>query len=39
MLDTVLTAAQDGFSSQVMRVWNTDGDLVAEGMQSAVIFA
>ncbi len=38
MLETDLTAAQDGFSSQVMRIWNTDGDLVAEGMQSVVIF-
>ncbi len=39
MLDTDLTAARNGFSSQVMRVWNRDGDLVAEGMQSVVIFA
>lgn len=38
MLESELTAAQDGFSSQIMRVWNTEGDLVAEGMQSVVIF-
>lgn len=38
MIETDLTAARDGYSSQVMRVWNRDGDLVAEGMQSVVIF-
>jgi hypothetical protein len=38
MLETDLTAARDGFSSQVMRGWNTDGELVIDGMQSVVIF-
>lgn len=37
-IETCQTAAQDGYSSQVMRFWNTDGDLVAEGMQSVAIF-
>lgn len=31
--------AEHGCSSQTMRVWNADGDLVAEGMQSVAIFA
>lgn len=30
--------ARNGSSSQSMRVWNADGALVAEGMQSVVIF-
>lgn len=34
-----LTAALDGYSSQVMRIWNTDGELIVEGMQSITIFA
>ena len=38
MIETDLTAAQDGYSSQVMRIWNTDGDLVVEGMQSVIVF-
>ncbi|MFC3616739.1 acyl-CoA thioesterase [Lutimaribacter marinistellae] len=38
MVETDLTAAQDGYSSQVMRMWNTDGELVVEGMQSVVVF-
>ncbi|MEP3654391.1 MAG: thioesterase family protein [Litorimonas sp.] len=33
-----LTAATGGYSSQVMRIWNTDGELVVEGMQSIAIF-
>jgi len=33
-----LTAANGGYSSQVMRIWNTDGELVVEGMQSIAIF-
>lgn len=36
--ETKLTAAQGGYASQVMRFWNTDGVLVAEGMQSVAIF-
>lgn len=31
--------ARNGCSSQVMRMWNADGQLVAEGMQSVAIFA
>lgn len=38
MIETDLTAARDGYSTQVMRMWNTDGELVAEGMQSVIIF-
>ncbi|MBT3140685.1 thioesterase family protein [Phaeobacter gallaeciensis] len=38
ILENELSVASNGFSSQVMRVWNTDGDLVIEGMQSVVIF-
>ncbi len=32
------TAAQDGYSSQVMRYWNRDGVLMAEAIQSVAIF-
>jgi len=39
MMETQLTAGNGGYSSQVMRVWNTDGDMVADGMQSVIIFA
>ncbi|WP_425045484.1 thioesterase family protein [Primorskyibacter sp. S87] len=38
MVESKLTAGSDGYSSQVMRMWNTDGDLVVDGMQSVVIF-
>lgn len=38
MAETDLTAAQDGYSSQVMRIWNGAGDLVVEGMQSVIVF-
>ena len=38
-IETRQTAAQDGYSSQVMRFWNSKGDLVAEGIQSVAIFA
>ena len=37
-IETRLTAAQGGYSSQVMRVWNRSGELIAEGMQSVTIF-
>lgn len=30
--------ARNGCSSQAMAVWNADGDLIAEGMQSVAIF-
>lgn len=38
MMETDLTLARDGYSSQVMRMWNADGELVIDGMQSVVIF-
>ncbi|NOD63451.1 MULTISPECIES: thioesterase family protein [unclassified Ruegeria] len=38
LLEHQLTAGHDGYSSQVMRVWNTDGDLIVDGMQSVIIF-
>lgn len=37
-VESRLTAAAGGYSSQVMRIWNTDGELVAEGMQCVAIF-
>jgi len=37
-VETRLTAARDGYSSQVTRFWNTNGNLVAEGMQAVAIF-
>lgn len=37
-IESRLTAAQGGYSSQVMRIWNSAGELVAEGMQSIAIF-
>lgn len=38
MLESDLTIARDGYSSQVMRIWNSDGDLICDGMQSVIIF-
>ena len=38
LMEHELTAGHDGYSSQVMRVWNADGDLVVDGMQSVIIF-
>lgn len=37
-IESRLTAAQGGYSTQVMRIWNIEGDLVAEAMQCIVIF-
>jgi len=37
-VETKLSAAAGGYSSQVMRIWNTEGQLVAEGMQCVAIF-
>ena len=37
-VETKLTAALGGYSTQVMRIWNTDGQLIAEGMQCVAIF-
>lgn len=38
-VETNLTATQNGYSSQVMRMWNTKGEMVVDGMQSVLIFA
>ncbi|MTI01601.1 thioesterase family protein [Roseibium sp. RKSG952] len=38
LMENQLTAGRDGYSSQVMRMWNTDGELVVDGMQSVIIF-
>lgn len=37
-IETNLSAARDGYSSQVMRAWNTRGDLVIDGMQAVALF-
>ena len=37
-VESRLSVAQGGYSTQVMRIWNTNGDLVAEGMQCIAIF-
>jgi len=37
-VETKLTATAGGYSSQVMRIWNTEGKLIAEGMQCVAIF-
>ena len=37
-IESRLTAARGGYSSQVMRIWNTEGQLVIEGLQSIAIF-
>lgn len=37
-VETNLTAAANGYSSQVMRVWSSDGRLIADGMQSVIVF-
>lgn len=37
-VETRMTAAQDGYSSQVMRIWNAEGRLISDGMQSVVVF-
>lgn len=37
-IESKLTAARGGYSSQVMRIWNTDGKLIVEGLQSIAIF-
>ncbi len=38
MIESDLSVAHHGYSSHVMRIWNTDGDLIVEGMQSVIIF-
>ena len=37
-VETRMTAARDGYSSQVMRIWNAEGRLISDGMQSVVVF-
>lgn len=37
-IETRMTAARDGYSSQVMRIWDADGRLISDGMQSVVVF-
>ena len=37
-IESQQSAAQDGYSSQIMRIWNSEGVLVAEGMQCVAIF-
>jgi acyl-CoA thioesterase len=37
-IETDLTAARNGYSSQIMRIWSTRGELVVEGVQSVAIF-
>jgi len=37
-VESRLTAAQGGYTSQAMRIWNTEGQLIVEGMQSIAIF-
>lgn len=38
MVESDLTAARKGYCSQVMRIWNRDGALIADGMQSIAVF-
>lgn len=38
MIEAELTAVLDGYCSQVMRIWNTDGEIVVDGMQSIAVF-
>ena len=37
-IETTLTSANDGYSSQIMRYWNRAGTLCAEAVQSVTIF-
>ena len=39
LLSATSDYARSGCSSQIMRIWNASGNLVAEGMQSVAIFA
>ncbi|WP_298915370.1 thioesterase family protein [uncultured Algimonas sp.] len=38
MVESELSAAHDGYCSQVMRIWNRDGALIVDGMQSIAVF-
>jgi acyl-CoA thioesterase len=37
-VDSRLTAARGGYSSQVMHIYNASGELIAQGLQSVAIF-
>ncbi|MEL6789911.1 MAG: thioesterase family protein [Pseudomonadota bacterium] len=37
-IEVMQTAARDGYSSQQMRFWNRQGDLIAEALQNVAIF-
>ncbi|RKQ69672.1 acyl-CoA thioesterase [Litorimonas taeanensis] len=37
-IESDLTAAKNGYSSQIMRIWNSQGELVVEGVQSVTVF-
>ena len=37
-VETRLSAAQGGYSSQIMRYWNRAGELISEGTQLVAIF-
>jgi len=37
-VESRLSAAQGGYSTQVMRIWNTQGELVIEGQQCIAMF-
>ena len=39
LVETKLSAALGGYSSQVMRFWNKKGEMIAEGTQSFAIFS
>lgn len=38
-IETKLTSAKNGYSSQIMHIWNRQGILVAEGVQCVAIFS
>ena len=38
LIESRQSAARAGYSSQVMRFWNTDGQMIAEGMQCVAVF-
>lgn len=37
-IETDLTAGHGGYSSQVMRMWNSRGEIVVDGMQAVAVF-
>jgi len=39
LIENSATAVSQGYSSQIMRYWNTEGQLLAEGTQTVAIFA